>query len=140
AHGVPPEPVLHYVVQRNVLIAIFLRDPKKLLLRVVPVLALPVAVRPLAEQRSWSGQFAIVGDDRVEIRAVHEVVVDRIRHFRTQIKRMYETVIEPAPRSVVPENPVAPARQQHRYRYVGIVLRKIDRFSPVVPNPALVLP
>jgi hypothetical protein len=76
AHGVPPEPVLNDVVEWNVKVAILLCDGFELQLRIVPVLALPKAVRPLAEQRSLAGQFAIGGNDPVKIGAVEEIVVD----------------------------------------------------------------
>ena len=51
AFAVPPEPVLHDVVERDVQVAILFRDAENFFLRFVAVLALPEAVGPLAEHR-----------------------------------------------------------------------------------------
>ena len=81
AHGVPPEPVLDDVVERDVQVAVFLRDGEKFLLRVVAVLALPVAVSPFAEEWRGAGEFAIVGDEAVEVGAIEKVIVHRVGNF-----------------------------------------------------------
>ena len=67
----------------NLQVAIFLRHAQQFLLRLVAVLALPEAVGPFAEHWRRPGQFAIAGDDLVELRAVEEVVVDRRRPLRS---------------------------------------------------------
>ena len=81
AHGVPPEPILYDAVRRNAPLAIFVRHPQQLLLRVVFVLRLPETVSPFSEQWRRSGQLAVSGDDAVELRPVEQVVVHLIGSF-----------------------------------------------------------
>ena len=53
--AVPPEPVLHDVVGWDVQLAVFVRDAENFFLRLVPILALPEAVGPFAEEGSLPG-------------------------------------------------------------------------------------
>ena len=55
AFGLPPEPILHHRVQRNMLVAIALGDPENLVLRDVAVLRLEEAVGPLREHGCVAG-------------------------------------------------------------------------------------
>src|ERR1035438_9024017 len=112
---------------------------KKLLLGLVLVLALPEAVSPAAKERRLAGQFAITGDDLIEIRPVEEVIVDRVGDFRCNVQRVYEAVVEAATRGVIPENSIAFARKQHGDGDISIVLRDVDRFTVIVPHAGLVL-
>ena len=52
---------------------------------------------------------------------------------------MHEAIVEPAARAVVPENAVAIAGEQQRNGDIGVVLRKVDGFSAIVPHAGLVL-
>ena len=139
AHGVPPKPILHDVVNGDVQFAVFVRHAKQLFLRAVSVFALPKAVRPLAEKRRRAGQFAISRYDAVELGSVKKVVVHLIGYFRAEIERAKKAVVEAAPRGMVPENAIAVARQKERNANVGVVLRNIHRFPAIIPYPCLVL-
>src|SRR5712691_6108240 len=96
-HRVPPEPVLDNVVQRDAQIAVLAGDALQLLLRSIAILALPIAVRPLTKEGCLPGQLAVGGDDGVKLGAVEEVIVNRVGNFRTEIERVYKTVVEAAP-------------------------------------------
>ena len=139
ALAIPPEPVLHDVIDGNVQLAVFPRDPQNFFLRLVAVLALPEAIGPFAEHGRLPGQLAVGGDDLVKIGAVEKVVVDVVGHFGTDVQVIRKAVIEPAARVVVPENAIALARNQQRDRDIGIVLRNVDRLAAIVPDARLVL-
>src|SRR6266496_3722583 len=47
--ALPPEPVLHYVVNRKMHVTILLRHPDNFFLRLVAVFALPKTVRPASK-------------------------------------------------------------------------------------------
>ena len=64
ALAVPPKPVLHDVIHRNVQVAILLCHRKNFLLRFVAVLALPKSVCPAPKHRRLAGQ----GFARVSLR------------------------------------------------------------------------
>src|ERR1700757_3331706 len=85
AHRVPPEPVLHDVVHRNVHYTILLRDIEQLLLRLVAIFALPKAIRPLAEHWRSARELTIFADDPIELRAIEKVIVNRVSDLRTEI-------------------------------------------------------
>src|SRR5579863_6739391 len=137
--AIPPEPILHNVVHGNVEIAIFAGDAENFFLRFIAVLALPETIRPLAEERSLSGKFAIAGNNFIQFRTVEEVVVDGVGDFGADIEIVGEAIVEAAARIVVPENTVAITRYQKGYGDVGVVLRDIDRLAAVVPHSRLVL-
>ena len=137
--AVPPEPVLHDVVDGDVQIAILLGDSQDFVLRFVAVLALPESVGPFAEHGSLSGQLAVSGDDLVELGSVEKVVVDNVGHFRTDVQIICEPVVEPAARHVVPEDPVAFARYHQRDGDVAVVLNDVDRLAAIIPHAGLVL-
>ena len=73
----PPEPVLHNGVERDVLLTVAVRDFKHLILRNVPVLRLKKAIRPLRQHWSMPGKVPILVDESVHLRTVDEVIVDR---------------------------------------------------------------
>ena len=110
------------------------------MLRIVAVLALPIAVRPLSEKRRGASQFTIRGDDFVEFRAVQKVVVDGVGNFRGQVERVHEAIVHAAARTVIPKNAISVAREEHRYRDICIVLRKLDVLAAIIPDAGLVLP
>src|SRR5882762_7486325 len=140
AHRIPPKQILDDVVERYAQVAIFLRDIEQRLLRIVAILALPIAVRPLSEKRRGASQFTIRGDDFVEFRTVQKVVVDSVGNFRGQIERVHEAVVHAAARTVIPKNAISVAREEHRYRDICIVLRKLDVLAAIIPHASLVLP
>ena len=113
---------------------------EQLFLRVVLVLALPKSVGPLAEKRRRTGQFSVSADDFVKLRPVEKVVVHFVGYFRTEVERAEETIVEAAPRGVVPEDAVAVARQDERDADVRVVLRNIHCFAAIIPNAGLMLP
>ena len=86
-------------------LAVFLRDAENLLLRLVAVLALPESVSPFAKHRRLPGQFAIAGDNLVEIGAIEKVVVDGVGYFGTEyrefakrlLKRLREALFQKMP-------------------------------------------
>ena len=137
--AVPPEPVLNDAIDRQMQITIPLCNARDFFLRFVAVLALPEAVGPPAEQRRLSGELAISGDDLVKLRAINEVVVNRVGHFGADIHHMHEAVVYPATRSIVPEDPIALRREQHRNRNIRVFLREVHRLTVIVPNAGLVL-
>ncbi len=93
---IPPEPILYDVVGRNVQLPVFPSDFQNFLLRSVPVLALPETISPFAEHGRLPGQFAVGGNDLVQIGAVEEVIVDVVGHFGTDVEVICEAVVEPA--------------------------------------------
>src|SRR5258708_21023776 len=121
-------------------LAVFVSHPEQLFLRVVFILALPESIRPFAEHRRRAGQLPVSTDDFVEFRPVEKVVVQHIGHFRTQVKRIQKTVIEAAARSVVPENPIPVAGLNEWNADVGVVLRDVHNFAPIIPHASLMLP
>ena len=137
--AIPPEPILHDVVDGDVQVAILASNAEDFILRLVTILALPEAVSPLAEHGSLPGEVAIAGDDLVEVRTVEEVVVDDVGDFRADVKIVGEAIVEAAARSVVPENAVALARQHQRHGDIAVVLRNVDRLTAIVPHAGLVL-
>jgi len=63
-----------------------------------------------AEHRRRAGQFPVRSDDLVELRAIEKVVVDGIGDFRAEIKLVRKSIVEAAPRTIVPEDSVTVAR------------------------------
>ena len=96
-------------------LTIFLRDRENLLLRLVAVLALPKSVSPFSEHGSLPGEFAITGDNLVQVGTIEKVIVDDLGYFGTDVQVVREAVVEAAARSVVPENAVAVAGNQKRH-------------------------
>ena len=139
AHGDPPEPILHNVVDGNVLGPVTRGYCFQLLLRLVLVFALPEAVCPAAKERHLAGELAIAGDDLVGVRAVDEVVVDAVGDFCAQIERMNETIVHAAARGVVPEDAVSVGGDEERNGDVGVLLRQVNRFAAIIPHAGLVL-
>src|SRR5258708_34978918 len=92
---IPPEPILYDVIRRNVQLPVFPRDSQYFLLRPVSVLALPEAISPFAEHGRLPRQFAVIGNDLVESRAVEEVIIDVVGHFGADVEVVCETVVEP---------------------------------------------
>src|SRR5581483_11436240 len=72
----PPEPVLHDRVQRNMLGAVAVRNIQKLLCGDIPVLRLKESIRTSRQKRSVSRQVSILMDDLVHLRAKDQVVVN----------------------------------------------------------------
>ncbi len=139
ALAVPPEPVLHNVVDGDAQLAVFVRDAEQFVLRLVAVLALPEAVGPLAEHGGRASELAIAGDDAVEAGAVEEVVVDGVGDFGADVEGVLETVVEAAARGVVPEQAVAHAGEHERHGDAGVVLREVDGLAAIIPHAGLVL-
>jgi hypothetical protein len=63
ALGLPPEPVLHYCVERDMLLAIALRDPANLVERNVAILRLKEAVSPLRQHGRMAGHGAVLAEN-----------------------------------------------------------------------------
>ena len=139
ALAIPPEPVLHDIVGGDMQFTIFLGDAQNLLLRFVAVLALPEAIGPLAEHWRRSGEFAVGGDDLIEIGAVEKIVVDDVSNFGADVEIIGEAVVETTAGIIVPENPIAVARHEKGHGDVGVVLRDVDGFAAVVPHAGLML-
>ncbi len=55
----PPEPVLHDRIERDLFFAIALRDSEYLVLRDVPILRLKESISPLGKQGRVSGEVAV---------------------------------------------------------------------------------
>ena len=83
--AIPPEPVLHDVIDGNVQLSIFPGYSQNFILRLVAILALPEAISPFAKHGCWPCQLAVGGDDPVEIRAIEEVIIDVVRDLRTDV-------------------------------------------------------
>src|SRR6185437_11091484 len=109
--AIPPEPVLHDIVDRDVQLAVLLCYAQDFILRFITVLALPESVSPLAEQRRLTGQLAVTGDNLVELRPVEKVVIDHIGDFGSDVQVIGKSIIKAAASRAVPENAVAFARQ-----------------------------
>src|SRR5207249_8357432 len=54
-------------------------------------------------------------------------------------KGIEKAIVEPAARSIVPEDSIAIAREKQRNADVGVVLRNIHGLAAVIPNPRLML-
>ena len=121
-HGLPPEPILHDVVHGYVEVAVFARNTQKFLLRPITVFALPKAISPFSKKRWRAGELTVCCNNLVELGTIEEVVVDQIRDIGTQVESAEVAIIEAAAGGIVPENPVAFARQKHRNGDVGVVL------------------
>ena len=67
AFSLPPEPILHDRIERNVLFAIAMSDAKDFVLRHVAVLRLEETVGPLGQHGRVPGQAAIFVDDLVHL-------------------------------------------------------------------------
>src|SRR5580765_2413081 len=96
AHGVPPEPVLHNIIEGNMEIAVLVCNIQNFFLRIIPVLALPVTIGPFAKERRRAGQLTISGYNLVEIRAVNKKIIHRVRYFRAEIEGVDKAIIQPA--------------------------------------------
>src|ERR1700690_3352294 len=96
AFTVPPEPVLHNVVGRNVQLPILAGDAEDFLLRLVPILALPKTVSPLAEQGRLAGEFTVTSDNLVETGTIEKIIVDDVGDFRADVEIVCEPVVEAA--------------------------------------------
>lgn len=64
----PPRPILDYIVNWNLQLAVIAGDVQNLLLRRVFVLALPGAVHPFAEQWTVARERPEVGGELIEAR------------------------------------------------------------------------
>ena len=111
--AVPPEPVLHNVVHRDVQVAILLRHGKNFFLRLVTVFALPKPICPPPKHWRRAGQFAVAGDDFVEFRAVDEIVVNCVGHFGADIHHVNKAIVDASARGIVPENAISVRGKQH---------------------------
>src|ERR1700722_20172027 len=139
ALAIPPEPVLHDVVDRNVQFTVLARHAENFVLRFVAILALPETVGPLAEHRRLPGKLAIASNHLVEFRTVKEVVVDDVSNFRTDVQIIGKSVVESAARVIVPEDSVAVAGHQKWNGNASVVLRNVDRVATIVPDARLML-
>ena len=102
----PVIPVLDEVVDGNAPLAVFLRDAKQFVARGVVLLALPIAVGPLAVQGSLSGELPVSGDGLIHGRAIQEVVIHVVGHVGPERHRI-GVVGEDGLGVVVPEDPVS---------------------------------
>src|SRR6185437_14372098 len=97
----PPLPVLNNGVERDVAGAILFHNSNQFILRLVAVLGLKEPVSPLAEERSASGQVAILVNDGVRIRPIDEIVVQPFRRIRGESDGARKLVVETALRGSV---------------------------------------
>ena len=139
AFVLPPEPVLHDGVEREVSGAIARGDAEHLVLRDVAVFGLEEAVGPLRQHGRMAGQVAVAVDDRVHLGAVDEVVVNRVAGQGGELEREREAVVDLGERGGVPHQRVAAAGDQQRNGDIGVVLRQQHGAAAVVEHAALVL-
>src|SRR5581483_2270568 len=79
----PVAPVLNDAINGNAERAVLRRDIQQLLLALIAFLALPVTPRPFAEHRRSARQRAVTRNCLVQLRAIAEVVIDRVARLRT---------------------------------------------------------
>src|SRR5437879_3856150 len=73
----PPKPILHYCVERDVLFTIAPGDSQNLILGNVAVLGLKESIGPFREHRRVSGQVTVLVNHLVQCRPIDEVIIHR---------------------------------------------------------------
>ena len=121
------------------LLAIALRDLANLVERYVAVLRLKEAVGPLRQHGRVAGHGAVLVKNGVDLRAVEEVVVDRLAGDGSELQIEREAIVKIGERRRVPHQPVALARNQQRDRDIGVVLTQFDCRSAIVEHAVLML-
>ena len=140
ALGLPPEPVLHNRIEWDMLLAIALRNLSNLVERDVTILRLKEAIGPLGQQGRVAGHGSVRMENSVDLRAVKEVVINRLAGHRGQLHIEGKAIVEVSERRRVPHQPIAFARNQQRNRDIGVVLPQFHRGAAIVEHAALVLP
>ena len=82
---------------------------------------------------------AVLVENGVDLRAVEEVVIDRLAGDGSQLQLKRKAIVEVGERRRVPHQPVALARNQQRDRDIGVVLAQLDRGAAIVEHAALML-
>src|SRR5580704_11547390 len=77
--------------------------------------------------------------DPVDLRAIEEVVIDRLARDGSQLQIEREATLKPGERRRIPQHSVAFARNQQRDRDIGVVLAQLYRCSAIVEHAALML-
>ncbi len=139
AFCLPPKPVLHDRIKRNVLFAITMRNPKQLVLRNITVFRLEETVCPLWQHGRVTAQVAILVHDLIHLGPVDNVVIDRVRGQRTELKGQRKPVVRISERRGVPQERVALTGNQQRDGNVCVVLSQFDRAATIVEHPTLML-
>src|ERR1019366_6091927 len=139
ALGLPPEPVLHYCIEWDMLLSIALRDPANLVERYIAVFRLKESVRPLRQHGRVAGHGAVLTENAVNLRAVEEVIIDRLAGDGSQLQIEREAIVEVGERRRVPQQPVALASSQHDHRAMGVVLTQLYCRSSIVEHATLML-
>src|SRR5713226_7297427 len=93
AFRLPPKPILHDRIERNMLFAIAVSNSKDLLLGNITVLRLEEAVSPFGKHGRVASQVAILVDNLVHLRAIDQVIVDRVRRQRAELERQRKPVV-----------------------------------------------
>ena len=84
AFRLPPIPVLHDCIDRDLFFPVAMRDAQYLILRDVAVLRLKEPIGPLRKQGRVSGEAAIFMDDLIHFRTVNQVIIHGMACERTQ--------------------------------------------------------
>jgi hypothetical protein len=74
--GLPPIPVLHNGIERDVLLAISACNSQDLILRNVSILRLEKSIGPLGKQGRVPGEVSVLVDDLIQFGAINQVVID----------------------------------------------------------------
>ncbi len=135
----PPEPVLHDSVHRDMLPAIPAGDIQQLLRRDVLVLRLEETVSPEGQQRGVSGQIAVLMNHLVHFRTGDEVVIDRIAGVRDERELQRKAIVGEAECSRTPHQGIALGGDQKGNCNIGVVLAQLDGVATVVQLAALML-
>src|SRR6478752_6381123 len=80
----PVLPILNQSIDRDLSLPKFGRDIENFLLAVISLSALQVTVGPLWKQRGLARELTIISNDAVQLRAIEEVVINRLPPFRTK--------------------------------------------------------
>src|SRR5665213_1545443 len=86
-----------------------------------------------------AGHGAVFMQNAVDLRAVKEVVIDRLAGHGSQLQIEREAIVEVGECRRVPQQPVALARNQQRDRHIGVVLTQLYCRSSIVEHATLML-
>ena len=135
----PPEPILHHRVQRNMPAAVLIGDRQNLRLRCVAILGLEEPIGPLRKQRRMARHGAVCMDNPVHPRAIEHVVIHLAGGHRFKVQVQWKAVIHVGERGRVPQDSITLAGDQQGNGDIGVVLAQFQRAAPIVEEPALVL-
>ena len=102
------------------------------------LLALPVAVGPLAIHRRLAGQVPIPGDGAVHVFAADEIVINIVRHLGPD-GQVVRVIGKNGFGIIIPKQPVTQGGNQERYGGLGIGLHQLDGASAVIHVAGLML-